>query len=146
MTLITRRQFHKTALAAVAAATLPTFAGANTAPVLRAREGSARLAPSEYPETRIWGYGGSVPGPVLRARRGERMIQRLRNDLPQATSVHWHGIRIKNEMDGVAGMTQSAVAPGKSFFMSSCCQTLEPTGTIPITAPTNRWREASMEP
>ncbi len=116
MTLITRRQFHKTALAAVAAATLPTFAGANTAPVLRAREGSARLAPSEYPETRIWGYGGSVPGPVLRARRGERMIQRLRNDLPQATSVHWHGIRIKNEMDGVAGMTQSAVAPGEEFL------------------------------
>ena len=116
MTLITRRQFHGSVLGAAAAATLPTFAGANTAPVLRAREGSARLAPSEYPETEIWGYDGTVPGPVLRARQGERMIQRFRNDLPPASSVHWHGIRIENGMDGVAGMTQAPVGPGEDFL------------------------------
>lgn len=116
MTQITRRQFHRCALGAAAAATLPTFAGANPAPILHAREGRARLAPSEYPETDIWGYDGTVPGPVLRARQGERMIQRFRNDLPQASSVHWHGIRIENGMDGVAGMTQPPVEPGEEFL------------------------------
>ena len=116
MTLITRRQFHGTVLGAAAATTLPTFSGANTAPVLRAREGSARLAPAEYPETQIWGYDGTVPGPVLRARQGERMTRAFRNDLPQATSVHWHGIRIENGMDGVAGMTQAPVESGEEFL------------------------------
>ena len=116
MTRITRRQFHGSVLAAAAAATLPTFARSQTAPILHAREGSARLAPAEYPETRIWGYDGTVPGPVLRARQGERMTQSFRNDLPQASSVHWHGIRIENGMDGVAGLTQPAVAPGEEFL------------------------------
>lgn len=116
MTLITRRQFHGTVLGAAAATTLPTLSGANTDPVLHAREGRARLAPAEYPETQIWGYDGTVPGPVLRARQGERMTRALRNDLPQATSVHWHGIRIENGMDGVAGMTQAPVDPGEAFL------------------------------
>jgi len=115
MTRLTRRQFHQSVLGAAAAATLPTLA--YTAPmILHAREGSARLAPPEYPETRIWGYEGVVPGPVLRARQGERMTQLFRNELPQASSVHWHGIRIENGMDGVAGMTQPAVEPGADFL------------------------------
>ena len=116
MTRITRRQFQGSVLAAAAAATLPTFARSQTAPILHAREGSTQLAPAEYPETRIWGYDGAVPGPVLRARQGERMTQSFRNDLPQASSVHWHGIRIENAMDGVAGLTQPAVAPGDAFL------------------------------
>ena len=116
MTRITRRQFHGSVLAAAAAATLPTFARSETAQILHAQEGSARLAPAEYPETRIWGYDGTVPGPVLRARQGERMTQNFRNDIPQASSVHWHGIRIENAMDGVAGLTQPAVAPGDAFL------------------------------
>jgi FtsP/CotA-like multicopper oxidase with cupredoxin domain len=52
----------------------------------------------------------------LRARQGERITQRFRNGLPQASSVHWHGIRIENAMDGVAGMTQAAVDPGGDFL------------------------------
>ncbi|MEL6564229.1 MAG: multicopper oxidase family protein [Pseudomonadota bacterium] len=116
MTRLTRRQFHHAALGAAAAATLPTVTRSQTAPVLQARAGVARLAPADYPETAIWGYGGSVPGPVLRARQGERMIRLFQNDLPQASSVHWHGIRIENSMDGVAGMTQPAVAPGDEFL------------------------------
>jgi FtsP/CotA-like multicopper oxidase with cupredoxin domain len=116
MTRITRRQFHRSVLAAAAAFTLPTFARAKTAPILHAQEGSARLAPPEYPETRIWGYDGTVPGPVLRARQGERMTRAFRNGLPQASSVHWHGIRIENAMDGVAGLTQPAVEPGEEFL------------------------------
>ena len=61
------------------------------------------------------GYDGVVPGPTLRVRRGEELRVRLVNDLPAATSVHWHGIRLPNAMDGVPQLTQPAVAPGASF-------------------------------
>jgi len=61
------------------------------------------------------GYGGVVPGPTLRVRRGEELRVRLVNELPAATSVHWHGIRLPNAMDGVPPLTQPAVAPGASF-------------------------------
>lgn len=116
MTSLTRRHFHATLLGAAAAAALPGAVRADTAPILHAREGLARLAPPAYPETPIWGYDGTVPGPVLRARQGARMARRFRNGLPQASSVHWHGIRIENAMDGVAGMTQPPVAPGEDFL------------------------------
>lgn len=116
MTGFTRRQFHQSVLSAAAAAALPRVAGAETAPLLRARTGSARLAPAEYPETRIWGYDGTVPGPILRAQQGQRISRVFQNDLPQASSVHWHGIRIDNAMDGVPGMTQAAVEPGAAFL------------------------------
>ncbi|WP_299782865.1 multicopper oxidase family protein [uncultured Roseobacter sp.] len=116
MTRLNRRQFHQSVLASAAAASLPSFARAEATPILNAREGSARLAPAEYPETRIWGYDGLTPGPILRARQGERMTRMFRNDLPQASTVHWHGIRIENAMDGVAGMTQPAVEPGADFL------------------------------
>ena len=116
MTRPKRRQFHQSVLGVPAAATLPTFARSETAPILHAEESSARLAPAVYPETRIWGDGGTLPGPVLRARQGERMRRLFRNDLPQASSVPWHGIRIENCMDGDGGMTQPAVKPGSDFL------------------------------
>jgi FtsP/CotA-like multicopper oxidase with cupredoxin domain len=61
------------------------------------------------------GYDGIVPGPTLRARRGEELRVRLVNDLATPTSVHWHGIRLPNAMDGVPALTQPAIAPGASF-------------------------------
>jgi FtsP/CotA-like multicopper oxidase with cupredoxin domain len=60
-------------------------------------------------------YDDSLPGPLLRIRRGEELRVRLRNDLPEPTSVHWHGVRLPNAMDGVPPLTQPAVAPGASF-------------------------------
>jgi len=57
-----------------------------------------------------------VPGPEIRLRHGERLTRQLLNNLPQATSVHWHGLRIPNAMDGVPGLTQDAVDPGSSFL------------------------------
>ena len=57
--------------------------------------------------TPVWAYGGSIPGPTLRARRGETLHIQLQNNLPQPTSVHWHGIRLDNAMDGVVGLTRS---------------------------------------
>ncbi|WP_425039984.1 multicopper oxidase family protein [Primorskyibacter sp. S187A] len=116
MTRLSRRHFQQSLLATAAATILPSATKGQSAPVLHARQGAARLAPSDYPETQIWGYDGSVPGPVLRARQGERFTRLFRNDLPQASSVHWHGIRIENAMDGVVGMTQPAVEPGAEFL------------------------------
>ncbi|KMW56347.1 Multicopper oxidase [Candidatus Rhodobacter oscarellae] len=98
---------------AVAMAAVPSFA--SPMPVLRAAAGTAQLAPPEYDPTPIWGYDAAVPGPEIRLAQGARLTRRLLNELPQPTSVHWHGIRIENAMDGVVGMTQEAVPPGGSF-------------------------------
>lgn len=98
-----------------ALAATPGFVHAETIPRLVARPATARLRPAEYPETPIWGYDGGVPGPLLRLKQGERLMRTLVNELPQPTSVHWHGVRVPNPMDGVPGITQEAVAPGGQF-------------------------------
>ncbi len=83
--------------------------------LLRARPGTAALRGADKPATDIWAFDGSVPGPVLRAKRGAGVKIRVVNDLPEPTAVHWHGLRIANAMDGVPGLTQDAIAPGASF-------------------------------
>ena len=104
------------AAAGMAAASWPgRLALADSHPVLTAREGRAALHPDGGGSTPIWGFDGRSPGPVLRARQGETMKIRLANELPQATSIHWHGIRVPNAMDGVSGLTQEAVPPGGRF-------------------------------
>jgi FtsP/CotA-like multicopper oxidase with cupredoxin domain len=60
-------------------------------------------------------YNGTVPGPLLRVRQGDRVRVTLVNHLPVATTLHWHGIRVPSAEDGVAGITQDAVAPEASF-------------------------------
>jgi FtsP/CotA-like multicopper oxidase with cupredoxin domain len=111
----TRRNF----LALTGAATglgLPIRAQAlSGATPLVTRETSLQLLPEGYPKTRIWGYDGTIPGTEIRVPRGARVQRQLVNDLPEATSVHWHGIRIENDMDGVSGLTQDAVPPGETF-------------------------------
>jgi FtsP/CotA-like multicopper oxidase with cupredoxin domain len=83
--------------------------------ILQARPGSAKLRGADQPATDIWGYDGVVPGPVLRVRRGEEVRVRLTNGLPESTTIHWHGVRVPNPMDGVPHLTQPPVAPGASF-------------------------------
>ncbi len=107
---MTRRVF----CAALAAAPLARPAGAAEG-ALTAQEATVQLAPKGYAATRIWSYDGTLPGPVIRAGQGSHLRRRLINALPVPTSVHWHGIRIDNAMDGVAGLTQQAVPPGGSF-------------------------------
>lgn len=92
-----------------------TLAAADERAVLQARPGSAKLLGADGPETAIWGYGGGAPGPVLRVRQGERVRVLLMNGLAQSTTVHWHGIRIANAMDGVPHLTQRAVEAGQTF-------------------------------
>ena len=116
MPLLTRRQFT-TALGA-SALTLPSLqlaAADDGFTALRAAPAKAQLLAEGEAQTDVWAYGQSVPGPVLRVRQGERVKVRFFNDLPQPSTVHWHGIRIENAMDGVAGLTQEAVPTGQSF-------------------------------
>ena len=63
---------------------------------------------------RATGYDGTLPGPILRIRRGEELKVRLINELAAGTTIHWHGVRVPNAMDGTA-LTQTPVAPGASF-------------------------------
>ncbi len=103
-------------IAAAGASVPPVWPALAATPTLTARIDSARLAPPDFPETSIWGYEGQVPGPVIRLRQGERLRRRFVNELPQASTVHWHGIRIDNAMDGVPELTQSAVPGGGDFL------------------------------
>ena len=114
---ISRRRFLAGAsMLGLAGATRAVRAAAAEPPTLRAAPGAARLAPPSYPETPIWGYGGRVPGPVLRVAQGERLTRRFVNELPQPSTIHWHGIRIANSMDGVPELTQAPVAVHGDFL------------------------------
>ncbi len=118
--MITRRRFVATGAVAFATpfmanATRLAHADTGAMTVLEAREASAPLLGDQGSPTAVWAYDGLVPGPVLRARRGDTLRVRLKNSLSQPTSLHWHGIRIDNAMDGVAGLTQDAVPPGETF-------------------------------
>ncbi len=83
--------------------------------VLTTRTGTAHLLEPGEPATPIWGYDGAVPGPLIRVKQGGEVWVRLDNRLSQGTTIHWHGIRIDNRMDGVAGLTQAPVAPNTTF-------------------------------
>jgi FtsP/CotA-like multicopper oxidase with cupredoxin domain len=116
MTRLSRRAFAKGALGAAAAMALPGRAWPEAKPTLVAAPSMARLAPADYPETAVWSYGGSVPGPVIRTSQGARVTRRFLNRLPQPATVHWHGIRIDNAMDGVPDLTQRAVPESAEFL------------------------------
>jgi FtsP/CotA-like multicopper oxidase with cupredoxin domain len=82
---------------------------------LVAAPGAVQLVPEKYPATGVWAYNGSVPGPILRARQGDRLRVHVENALQEQTTVHWHGIRLPNAMDGVPYITQRPIEPGASF-------------------------------
>ena len=65
-----------------------------------------------------WSFGGQVPGPEIRVRAGQNLQALLVNRLPVETTVHWHGVAIRNDMDGVPGMTQAPVPAGQEFAYS----------------------------
>ncbi|GAA2932021.1 multicopper oxidase family protein [Streptomyces thioluteus] len=62
-----------------------------------------------------WAYGDTLPGKEIRVTAGDTLALRLANHLPQATSLHWHGLPLRNDMDGVPGVTQRPIAPGAAF-------------------------------
>ncbi len=62
-----------------------------------------------------WGYNGHAPGPLIEAIEGERVRILVTNKLPEATSIHWHGVLVPNGMDGISGLNQPMIAPGETF-------------------------------
>jgi FtsP/CotA-like multicopper oxidase with cupredoxin domain len=118
MTQLTRRQFARVCAASAALALAPPGDGARAATKryrLRPRPALVPLLGPDAPETRVWGYDGRVPGPEIRLRRGQRLRVEVENRLDQETTVHWHGLRIPNAMDGVPYLTQPPIPPGGRF-------------------------------
>lgn len=111
-----RRTVLKGALSAGLVAGFPPIAAASAQPIrLTAGPGAAPLVVPDGPETDAWLYNGSAPGPVLRARQGGAMRIEVENQLPEPTTVHWHGLRVPVEQDGVPWLSQNPIPPGGRF-------------------------------
>jgi len=82
---------------------------------LTAAPGRVSLVGPPYPDTDVWSYNAGIPGPEIRVRQGERLRVQVENQLTQATTVHWHGVRVPNAMDGVPFLTQNPIGPGEKF-------------------------------
>ena len=66
-------------------------------------------------KVKAWAYNGQVPGPQIRVREGDRVRINLTNKLPESTSIHFHGLELPNDQDGVPFITQPPVKPGESY-------------------------------
>lgn len=63
----------------------------------------------------VWGFNGQYPGPEIRATEGDKVRINVTNELPEATTIHWHGLEVPNDQDGVPGITQPAIQPGETW-------------------------------
>ena len=111
-----RRRFLTAAAAAAGGLALGAprlFADAGEGLVLRAAPATASLADGY--DIPVWAFNGRVPGPEIRVRQGEWVRVRFENGLEQESTIHWHGIRLNNAMDGVPDLTQAPVAAGDGF-------------------------------
>jgi FtsP/CotA-like multicopper oxidase with cupredoxin domain len=80
---------------------------------LRAAPLSWEVSPGNVRQA--FAYNGTVPGPVIRVNEGDTVRFIVQNDLPENTSLHWHGMDLPNDQDGVPGLTQPEIEPGQSF-------------------------------
>lgn len=116
--MTSRRNFLKACVATPLLAATPrlTLANTQTPWTLTASKSTQRLIPGdEYQEAFVWGFNQTVPGPELRLKKGEILSVDFLNQLDEGSSIHWHGIRNINAMDGVSGLTQPEVMPGGQF-------------------------------
>ena len=74
-----------------------------------------------------WGFNGSIPGPTIQVTEGDRVRFNVENRLPEPFSMHWHGLEIPNDMDGMPGISQDAIPPGGRFVYEF---TLKQNGTL----------------
>lgn len=75
----------------------------------------------------VWGYNGSMPGPTVEAVQGDRVRFVVHNNLPEPTSIHWHGLEVPIQYDGVPGLTQDFIPPGGTYVYE---YDLHQTGTF----------------
>lgn len=116
--MINRRRLLQSAGATAAAIGLPRLALAQAGDgqfELRAQPVQHALPGEPFAKSALWLYDGKLPGPEIRVRKGDTVRIKFINELDEPTSIHWHGIRITNAMDGVSGLTQAPVQPGQSF-------------------------------
>ncbi len=66
-------------------------------------------------KVRAWAYNGTMPGPEIRVTEGDKVRVIIKNELPESTAIHFHGLMLPNAMDGVPGITQPPIKPGQSF-------------------------------
>jgi FtsP/CotA-like multicopper oxidase with cupredoxin domain len=97
---------------------LPAAADINPDPGVVELNLEARPAPQSYVAggpTMMWTFDGLVPGPLIRARVGNRVVVHFSNGLPEETTIHWHGLRISAAMDGMPDHSQPPIQPGGGF-------------------------------
>jgi len=114
---ITMKVGRRSVLKAITALAAAPWCGPAGAAEIRltAQVSRKQIVPAEYPETEVWCYNSAVPGQELRFRQGDTARIIVANRLPVATTVHWHGLRVPNAMDGVPEVTQPPIRPGKDF-------------------------------
>ena len=115
----TTRTDHITSAFPVDATGLPSAGASEIVEVADGDTYDLRIAPIANricdQTVRMVGYNGSVPGPTLRVRQGSEIRVRVRNDGDHETTVHWHGLRVENEYDGVPDETQAPIPVGGEF-------------------------------
>jgi FtsP/CotA-like multicopper oxidase with cupredoxin domain len=107
---------------------------------LVAKKSKQSLYYEDGPKSDLWSYNGVTPGPEFRVKQGEKIKVRFRNELDEPTSIHWHGIRIDNAMDGVSGLTQDAVKTGDTFIYEF---TVPDAGTYWYHAHNKSWNQVA---
>ena len=112
-----RRSFLGAAAGAAAYTLAPAALHATPSRALRIAGSEQALVGAGHPRTAVWSYNGSVPGPELRFRQGERLRIEAENHLEVATTIHWHGVRVPNAMDGVPYLTQPPIPPRGGRFL-----------------------------
>ena len=116
LSLIDRRTFlARTGGVAVAGLAFGVPSAAGKSHRLIWTEAVSQITGPNTPKTRVWAYNETVPGQELRFRQGDRLMVEVENRLQQETTVHWHGIRLPNDMDGVPHLTQKPIGPGQTF-------------------------------
>jgi len=80
---------------------------------LRAEPVKRKIAP--FKTIDAWGYNGSCPGPTIQVTQGDRVRILIENSLPESTSMHWHGLEVPIEQDGVPFISQKPIAPGETY-------------------------------
>ena len=83
---------------------------------LEARVATLEVLPGTT--TDVWTYNGGLPGPLIHAKVGDTLQVHFQNSLPEETTIHWHGMRVPVEMDGVPEISQTVVPPGGTFDYS----------------------------
>lgn len=101
------------------------------------------MMPGMYLPKKIkgWGFNGSIPGPTIEAYEGDRIRIIVKNELPEPTSIHWHGLEVPNDMDGAGGVTQPPIKPGETFIYEF---TLYQKGTFMYHSGFNEKKQVAM--